>query len=131
MKVKCLATSLTAQQKAALGLMDNQDPQYPYTIGQIYTVLAMSSKVGVNAGTLLQLPKIPMDYIISVPLCIFDIVDGRPSSYWKIEKLSEYEISLWPEEFYREYFHDDLSDGDPEVVEIFKRVVDKLEKEFD
>lgn len=72
-----------------------------------------------------------MDYIISVPLCIFEIVDNRPSQYWKIQKRSEYEISLWPEEFYQEYFHDDLSDGVPEVVEIYKRVVERLEKEFD
>lgn len=131
MKVKCLATSLTVQQKSDLGLMNNQDPQYPYTVGQTYTVLAMSSKVGVNAGTLLQLQKVPMDYIISVPLCLFDIVDDRPSSYWRIQKRSDYEISLWPEEFYQEYFHDDLSDGVPEVVEIYKKVLERLEKEFD
>lgn len=131
MKVKCISTNLTAQQKAVLGLTDNQDPHYPYVIGEDYTVLAMSSKIGINAGTLLQLQKIPMDYIISVPLCLFDIVDDRPSAYWRIKKLSEHEISLWPEEFYQEYFHDDLSDGVPEVVDIYKKVVKKLEEEFD
>jgi hypothetical protein len=37
---------------------------------------------------------------------------------------------LWPEEFYMDYFHDQLSDGVPEYVEAFKRAVARLENEF-
>jgi hypothetical protein len=128
MKVNCIATKLTEQQKKQLGLEITLNPQYPFIIGTTYTVLALSSKVGLNAGTILQIPG---RYIIPAPLCLFEIVDERPSIYWKIKKRSDYELSLWPEEFYQEYFHDDLSEGVPEVVAIYNQVVERLEKEFD
>ncbi|WP_134707125.1 hypothetical protein [Rahnella sp. CJA17(1/100)] len=128
MKVKCIATSLTTEQKQNMGLNECEDPQYPFVIGEIYTVIGVHTQIGRYAGTIL---KIPMKYAVPAPVCLFKIVDERPSLYWKIKQLSEYEISLWPEEFYQEYFQDDLTDGVPEVVEIYKSVVERLEKEFD
>lgn len=128
MKVKCIATSLTTEQKQNMGLNECEDPQYPFFIGEIYTVIGVHTQIGRYAGTIL---KIPMKYAVPAPVCLFKIVDERPSLYWKIKQLSEYEISLWPEEFYQEYFQDDLTDGVPEVVEIYKSVVERLEKEFD
>ncbi|XBS71686.1 hypothetical protein ABK905_12795 [Acerihabitans sp. KWT182] len=47
-----------------------------------------------------------------------------------IKALSDYEISLWPEEFYQPYFHDQLSDLVPELLETYNQVVEKLENEF-
>lgn len=127
MKAKCIATSLTTEQKQNMGLNEYEDPQYPFVIGEIYTVLGVHTQIGRYAGTIL---KIPMRYAVPAPVCLFVIVDERPSLYWRIKQLSQYEISLWPEEFYQEYFQDDLTDGVPEVVEIYKGVVERLEKEF-
>jgi hypothetical protein len=45
------------------------------------------------------------------------------------KKFEETDILLWPEEFYQESFHDDLSEGDFNTVEIFEEVVKKLENE--
>ncbi|MGP2518211.1 hypothetical protein [Yersinia sp. 2545 StPb PI] len=128
MKVKCIATNLTQEQKRELGLNKEESPQYPFTIGKIYTVLGIHMQIGYYAGTML---KIPMRYAVPAPLCLFEVIDARPSIYWKIKKFSDFELALWPDELYQEYFQDDLTDGVPEVVEIYNRVVDKLEKEFD
>lgn len=128
MKAKCIATCLTVEQKTGLSLQESNDPQYPFNIGDIYTVLGIHTQTGYYAGTMLT---IPMRYAVFAPLCLFEIVDDRPSKYWKIHKHSDDEISLWPEEFYQEYFHDDLTDGVPEVVKIYNRVVERLENEFD
>lgn len=130
MKVTCIATELNASQKQVMGLNNNEEPSYPFIIGDSYTVLGIHSQLGYYAGTMLHMAS-PSGYILPTPLCLFDVVDDRPSRYWKIQKYNEHQITLWPEEFYQEYFHDDLSDGVPEVVEIYKKVVERLEKEFD
>lgn len=128
MKVKCIANSLNAEQKNRLGLRKSDDPQYPFIIGDVYTVLGLHTQTGYYAGTILQ---IPMRYAVPAPLCLFEVVDERPSKYWKIQKVREDSVALWPEELYREYFQDDLTEGVPEVVEIYNQVVERLEKEFD
>jgi hypothetical protein len=61
---------------------------------------------------------------------LFEIVDPRPSRFWVARKVNDFTLSLWPEEFYEDYFHDRLSDGEPIGVEAFRRVVDRLENEF-
>lgn len=128
MKVVCIRNRLTKEQKQALNIAEENDFKYPFEVNRTYTVLGLSNRVGSDAAAILEMPYF---YAFPAPLCLFEIVDDRPSQYWKIQKRSDYEISLWPEEFYQEYFHDDLSDGVPEVVEIYNRVVEQLEKEFD
>lgn len=128
MKVICLANQLTKDQKKQLGISEKNDFQYPIEIGEFYTVLGISNDLSQNGCIILDIPYF---YIFSVPLCLFDIIDDRPSKYWKIKKSSDHELTMIPEEFYQEYFYDDLSNGFPEIVEIYKQVVEKLEKEFD
>lgn len=128
MKVKCIDTRLSIEQKRVMGLQEKEDPQYPFSIGEIYTVLGIHTQIGYYSGTIL---KIPMRYAVPAPLCLFEIIDDRPSVYWKVKRLSDYELALWPEEFYQKFFQDDLTDGVPEVVAIYKQVVERLEKEFD
>lgn len=129
MKVICINNRLTREQKQALDIAQDNDFKYPFEVGQTYTVLGISGGTSSNiSNTLLEMPYF---YIFPTPLCLFQIIDDRPSQYWKIQKHGDSRLTLWPEEFYQEYFHDDLSNGFPEVVEIYKRVVEKLEKEFD
>lgn len=128
MKVICLENKLSKDQKKQLGIVEENDFEYPFDIGRTYTVLGMSNNLDQSGTIILDMPYF---YVFPTPLCLFNIVDDRPSNYWKIKKISEYELTLWPEEFYQEYFHDDLSDGVPEVVILYKQVVERLEKEFD
>ncbi|TCV90940.1 hypothetical protein [Biostraticola tofi] len=124
MKVTCIENRLTSNQKLKLGIATENDFKYPFEIGETYTVLGITCQMG---QTILEMPYF---YIFPAPMCLFNIVDDRLSSYWKLRKRSEHGISFWPEEFYQEYFHDDLSDGVPEVVDIYKQVIKKLEEEF-
>ncbi|NDL65907.1 hypothetical protein [Acerihabitans arboris] len=127
MKVICKAIKLTSSQKKIMGVNENSDYEYPFEIGESYTVLGISSQVGRQAATILQMPYF---YAFPAPLCLFEIIDSRPSAYWVIKALSEYELALWPKEFYQPFFHDQLSDLSPEYVEIYKEVVERLENEF-
>jgi hypothetical protein len=70
------------------------------------------------------------DDCVSAPLCLFEIIDSRPSKFWVAKKVNNFELLLWPKEFYKDFFHDHLSDGEHSVVQIFRRVVDQLESEF-
>ncbi|EPS8495175.1 hypothetical protein ACVH8U_004141 [Yersinia enterocolitica] len=130
MKVTCTATRLSSHHKQVMGLEADEEPNYPFVVGETYTVLGIHTQAGYYAGTMLHMPS-PGGYIIPTPLCLFEVIDDRPSRYWRIQKYDDYHITLWPEEFYQEYFHDDLSDGVPEVIEIYNSVVKRLEKEFD
>lgn len=130
MKVTCIAVKLNSDQKQVMGLKDHEEPDYPFVVGETYTVLGIHTQTGYYAGTMLHMPS-PSGYVIPTPLCLFDVIDDRPSSYWRIRKYDDCHLTLWPEEFYQEYFHDYLSDGVPELIEIYNRVVEQLEKEFD
>lgn len=128
MKVKCIAKHLNVAQKKILGIQKDEEPQYPFSVGEIYTVLGIHTQLGYYSGIIL---KIHVMYPVPAPLCLFEIIDERVSSYWKVKKLSEYELALWPEEFYQDFFQDDLTTGVPEVVNIYRKVLERLEKEFD
>jgi hypothetical protein len=62
---------------------------------------------------------------------LFEILDPRPSAFWRVKKQNDVDLTLWPEEFYRKFFHDDLSEGIPEIVETFNQVVGRLRHEFE
>jgi hypothetical protein len=67
---------------------------------------------------------------ISPPLCLFEIVDPRPSRFWVAKKVDDYEMLLWPMEFYERDFFERLSEWEPAEVESFRRVIERLENEY-
>lgn len=68
-------------------------------------------------------------YLHPVPLMLFDIIDGRPSKYWDIRMDKNGDMIMRPPSFYKEYYHDDLFEEIPEVVEDFMRIKSLLENE--
>ena len=67
---------------------------------------------------------------IAIPNVLSDVTDGRASRFWLAKASEVFNLTLWPEEFYQEFFHDRLSDGERDAVDIFKGVVSRLEAEF-
>ena len=65
-----------------------------------------------------------------MPACLFEIIDPRPSIFWRA-KHDFPDFTLWPIEFYRDFFQDDLSEGKPEIKKVFDIVVDRLTHEFE
>ena len=63
------------------------------------------------------------------PLSMFAIADARVSQLWRVRRHDDGTVSLYPELFHREFFHDDLSEGVPEVVQAFAILRETLERE--
>jgi hypothetical protein len=130
MKIKCIKISLNDEEKNIVGMPVTHNRDYYVSEDKEYTVIGMNY--------LTQCPTINglSFYILNdfnllgrVPIFLFEIVDPRPSAYWRAE-IEEATFVLWPEEFYMHCFHDLFSDGKPEYVEAFKRAVARLENEF-
>lgn len=68
-------------------------------------------------------------YLVTVPLCLFRIVDGRVSALWEARVDADGDLSFLPPSFYQEYYIDDLIEGVPEVVRDYLRVRVLLEEE--
>ena len=128
MKIKCLSNQLNNEQVLKLG----KTPKWFSTItpNNEYTVLGVyfSNESVFMKGITFEICS-DVQMIETVPACLFEIIDSRVSQFWHA-KQSDNSFLLWPKEFYQEFFHDDLTDGVPEVVETFKKVVYLMEREF-
>ena len=133
MKVRCTATRLSDEKKKAIKMPEGIDPSYDscFIVGKEYIVLGVSHDTRPEYWTthLLELPD-ELGSCTYAPLCLFEIVDPRPSIFWQA-KIIDNELILWPVEFYQDFFHDLLSDGDPELQKVFNTVVDRLTYEFE
>lgn len=131
MTVKCIGVSLTDEQRKKLGASHTLRTVYQLSVGTLYTVLGITLAVHsriFGSATLFEI-RDDAGRCYSIPACLFDIVDARPSKFWRVRKRGELDVALWPEEFYREFFHDDLSEGVPDVVSAFANVVRRLQSE--
>ncbi len=133
MIVKCISTYASEAQIQMLGPRFRGDRSFGVVPGREYLVLGLivdaapqSDGRGAWVDVLME-PEIPT--VISVPLCLFEIVDPRPSRYWEIRVSDEGIVRLWPSSFYREYYHSDLSDRESEIVRDFWIVHALLEAE--
>lgn len=130
MKVRCLGNKFTDEQKEILGVPEHQNPIYQLTIGKEYTVLGLSLSMDYMKGVMLEIQEDHHSYCVSIPLCLFEIIDPRISAYWRA-KQNKHNLLLWPEEFYIDFFHDDLAEGRFEVKSIYDEVCKKMKSEFD
>lgn len=132
MTAKCIALSLTDEQRVQLGATPQLRSVYQLSEGREYTVLGVLFVVNspIFGSTPLLDVQDDFGFCYSVPACLFEVVDPRPSGYWRARSVGSFDMALWPEEFYQEFFHDHLSDGIPEVVKVFKELVQRLQSEF-
>lgn len=133
MIVRCLSTSPSQAQLQVLGPGFRRDRSFGLVEGREYLVLGLivdatpqSDGRGAWVDILME-PEIPT--VISAPLSLFEILDPRASRHWEIRVSDEGMVRLWPSSFYREYYHSDLSDREPEIVKDFWRVHALLESE--
>jgi hypothetical protein len=67
--------------------------------------------------------------VVSAPLCLFDIIDGRLSQHWEARRAENGALRLWPLLFFERAFHDRLSNGDPQLVAQFEGLRREIEAE--
>jgi len=128
MRVICRTNELTPKQRIDLDLT-SWSGTYPIEIGKTYTVLGISVRANSGPGIMLDIPA--DRYVLPLPLCLFDIVDSRPSRYWQAQKEGDYVLRLQPEAFFIKSFFDKLSELDPEVSAIYRELRARMESEFD
>ena len=133
MRVKFIRGTFNEDQKKYFGVINSKGPDYSsyFTIGKIYVVLgiAYNSDPSSYRTTFIDLCD-DIGNCTSIPIFLTEIVDPRPSMFWR-GKIIKNDLVLWPSEFYREFFHDDLSEEKPEIRRVFDIVVDRLTYEFE
>jgi hypothetical protein len=133
MRVRCIATSLNSQQKGALRITTATTADHQIIPGKIYLVLGITLALPVEphgGGIQYQILNDFGSYsIIPAPLC--EVVDGRCSRYWLARQKPNGSLLLWPQEFYGDFFHDDVSEGSAEAMNMFKQVILRLQSEFE
>lgn len=131
MRVKCLSVSPSPEQLAAFGEGYYKNQSFGVQPGTTYTVLGLTFHVRSNLyGTNVTAAIDDNDgRLVEVPLCLFEVVDDRSSRYWVIRRWEDGTVALWPPSFFSEFYHDDLSEGVPEVVSDYERVKRQIETE--
>jgi len=132
MKVICRQKYPSEKQNLALGYDEGCTVGYELTLNQEYTVLGVNFQSAslLNKGVTLLL-RDDIGRCTFVPICLLEVSSSAPSRFWIARKINESDLCFWPEEFFSEYFHDDLSEGITAVVEVFERVYQILNREAD
>jgi len=129
--VRCVSVLPNEEQAKLLG--DNYRPgqmTFGLELGKEYVVFGMSLFGGMPwVDMASQATFADPGFLHPAPLCLFEIVDGRVSRYWEARQHGDRDLVLQPRSFYRDYYHDDLSEGVPEVVEDFARMRALMEAE--
>jgi len=130
MRLKCIHTSLTREQERDLGRAYRADQDFHVTIGREYVAMGLNFSMNSNVHGTGVWVHLVTDFgnLAWAPVQLFDIIDARVSKYWIARQL-DHVFTLWPESFYRQFYHDDLLEGVPEVVNDFQRVRSLLEAE--
>jgi len=101
------------------------------TVGKHYVVFGINLAVRSNVhGTGVWLHILSDHRQLSwAPLILFDVIEPSVSQYWKVRVHEGGTVTLWPAEFYRRGFHEDLADRLPaterEFAELKKRIEDE------
>ena len=132
MRIRCINRELTEEQRGLLKAPSRFRPTHALTVGKEYLVLGIVSIIDSPQYGNTALFEIVNDggQFVLFPAMLFEVTDARCSSYWRAAVSGDGSVTLRPEELYREFFHDDLSEGDPATREVFQATVAKLEAEF-
>lgn len=131
MRVRCISTQLTNDQKHQLRLI-GPSSIYQIVPGQTYLVLGITFMFPIEpygGGVHYEILN-DNGQTRGIPSCLFEIQDPRCSKYWIAREHEGGSLHLWPEEFYAEFFHDDLSEGLFAAVTAFDLVVNRMKLEF-
>jgi hypothetical protein len=132
MRVKCLGHELSEEQRLFFKVPPLFHTRYQITISMEYLVLGITFVVDspVHGNTLLLEIVNDAGRYSAIPAALFEVTDCRCSSFWQARFYEDGAITMWPAQFYEPYFHDKLSDHDPESRELFESVLTKMRAEF-
>lgn len=114
-----------------MGRVPGDAQDFHVTVGASYLVIGLQFSVNSNVlgtGAWIHLVN-DYGHLAWTPARMFEVIDSRVSSFWRVDFSIEGQVRIWPELLLQEYFHDDLSDGDPVATEAFARLMSALELE--
>ena len=131
MRVRCLGECPNQEQIEKLGAGFYREQAFHVSAGKEYAVFGLEFAVNAKTRGTGAWIEIISDYghLGGAPLCLFEVLDPRVSRFWELREWPD-GITLWPPSFYRRYYHDDLSENVPEVMQDFRRVRAEIESEF-
>lgn len=130
MKVRCISPYPTDRQIEKLGKFYKKQ-SFGVSVGKEYLVLGITFLINsalFGTGVIIDFHDDDGN-VGNAPLFLFEITDRRSSKYWEAKFHDDGSFQLQPSSFYKENYHDLLSDGVEEVMEDFKRVLALLEAE--
>ena len=108
MVIQCTSELPTLPQSVRLGRHFAPGGQeFPVEIGRRYTAYGLRLW---GAGAWVDI-EVDAGYLVSVPLSLFSIIDPTIPAIWTIRQHGDGDVSLLPEPFHAEFFHDDLIEG--------------------
>ena len=108
MLVRCRSTLPTLPQSVRLGRYFKPGAQeFPVEIGREYMAFGLRLW---GAGAWVDI-EVDAGYLVSVPLCLFEVIDAKVSGTWTIRLHDDEDVALMPEPFHVEFFQDDLIEG--------------------
>lgn len=131
MRVKCLSGYLKEGDREKIGLPLGVSVEHAITPGNEYVVLGFSiePKGAINGSGSFVYVVNDWGQCRSISMQLFDLVDARCSRYWYARNYDDGAVSLWPEEFYADYFLDDLIEGDAKANETFAKLMLRMNQE--
>ena len=128
MLVKCVSQ----RRKGDSGEADGRNRiWFDVVVGRVYLVLGLTfhTRSPLYGAAVTVEVDTGDGHLLSAPLELFDVVNGTPSKFWRLKCWPDGSAALWPDPFYIEYFHDDLSEGVPRTIELYERVRREIEAE--
>lgn len=127
MRVRCIAERPSPEQRVILGAgFQHERLVFGVTLGMEYLVFGIRILKGLAFVDIAQ----ELEQLYPVPLFLFEITDPSVPSLWQIRQQDDGSLFLWPPSFFeRAYYHEDLLEQVPSVVEDFRRVRHRLEAE--
>jgi hypothetical protein len=130
MLVTCKMTTLSGEQITALGGSVHQQV-FDVTEGGAYLVLGLTVYVAsrvYGSGVYVEIED-DSGHVVSAPLFLFEIIDGRPSQYWVSRFWDDGSFAFWPPSFFNDCYHDRLSESVPDVRRDYESVRAQLREE--
>jgi len=132
MKVRCIQNVIDDDLASKVGLPNGAPKLYrSVTPGKDYVVLGLSYSPSTTCYGGQPVVEIKNDTgrLSSIPLFLFTVLDNKASKYWHLRHNENGLLTLFPESFYIDFYHDDLSEGVTEIEKDFQQVCLLLENE--
>jgi hypothetical protein len=130
MKVRCVADHPNTDQVQTLESARLAFPgqQYGVTKNKEYYVYGVHTFNGIP-HVYVNLRSADSPQLVSVPLLLFEVIDGHVSRSWEVRHWPDGDLTLWPPPLYEDFFAESVSDGIPEYFEKFDRLRKVIETE--